>query len=51
MNVEHKQKRDAMKKEKLELVLLPPKEKKEVTDEAIAKAYIDIISALSGNQS
>lgn len=35
----------------IELVLLPPKEKKEVTDKDVAKAYIDIINALSGNQS
>jgi len=31
-------------REKLELELLPPKEKKEVTDEEIAEAYIKIIN-------
>ena len=34
-------------KEKIELVLLPPKEKKEVTQEEIAKAYADMIMLLS----
>lgn len=34
-------------KEKIELVLLPPKEKKEVTQEEIAKAYADMIMILS----
>jgi hypothetical protein len=35
-----------MKQNKLELVLLPPEERKEVTKEDIAKAYIDIINLL-----
>ena len=34
-------------KEKIELVLLPPKEKKEVTQEDIAKAYAEMIMLLS----
>ena len=34
-------------KEKIELVLLPPKEKKEVTQEEIAKAYAEMIMLLS----
>ena len=34
-------------KEKIELVLLPPKEKKEVTQEEIAKAYADMIMLLT----
>lgn len=37
-------------REKLELILLPPKEKKEVTKEDIAKAYIDIINLLTQDQ-
>ena len=32
--------------EKIELELLPPKEKKEVTQEEIAKAYAEIIMLL-----
>ncbi len=32
--------------EKLELILLPPSENKEVTEEDIAKAYAEIINIL-----
>lgn len=33
--------------QKLELVLLPPKEKEKVTDEDIARAYAEMINILS----
>lgn len=36
-----------MQREKLELVLLPPKEKKEVTQEEVANFYATIIMILS----
>jgi len=36
-----------MQREKIELVLLPPKERKEVTEEDIADAYIKLISLLN----
>ena len=37
------------KSEKLELILLPPKEKKEVSKEEIAKAYTKLIILLNKN--
>ncbi len=36
-----------MAKEKIELVLLPPKERKEVTEEDIANFYATLIMILS----
>jgi hypothetical protein len=36
-------------REKLELILLPPQEKKEVSEQDIAKAYIDIMNLLLNN--
>lgn len=36
-----------MAKEKIELILLPPKERKEVTEEDIAKFYATLIMILS----
>lgn len=36
--------------DKIELVLLPPSEKKEVTEEDIASAYAEIINILTSNE-
>lgn len=36
--------------EDIELVLLPPKERTEVTKEDIAKAYIEIINLLNSQE-
>lgn len=35
-----------MKQDKIELILLPPADRKEVTEEDIAKTYTDIINLL-----
>ena len=36
--------------EKIELVLLPPSEKKQVTEEDIARAYAEIINILTSRE-
>ncbi len=36
--------------EKIELVLLPPSEKKEITEEDVARAYAEIINILTSRE-